>query len=76
MIRAELTLGGQLEVVHFDVETKSEAIEKVWDTYGYLTRIERLSEVEHETDSVKSTDSDESSGTSGDEKGNILQANE
>lgn len=59
MIRAELTLGGQLEVINFDVETKSEAIEKVWNTYGYLTRIERLSEVEHETDSVESTDIDE-----------------
>ena len=76
MIRAELTLGGQLEIVHFDVETKSEAIEKVWDTYGYLTRIERLSEVEHETDSVKSTDSNEPAGESGNQKGDVLQTNE
>lgn len=76
MIRAELTLGGQLEVINFDVETKSEAIEKVWSTYGYLTRIERLSEVEDETDSVKSIDIDESAGESGDEKGDVLQANE
>ena len=76
MIRAELTLGGQLEVINFDVETKSEAIEKVWNTYGYLTTIERLSEVENETDSVKSIDSDESAGTSGDEKGDVLQVNE
>lgn len=76
MIRAELTLGGQLEVINFDVETKSEAIEKVWDTYGYLTRIERLSEVEHETDSIKSIDSNESAGEGGDEKGDVLQANE
>lgn len=58
MIRAELTLGGQLEVVNFDVETKSEAIEKVWNTYGYLTTIERLSEVEDETDSVKPNNTD------------------
>lgn len=58
MIRAELTLGGQLEIINFDVETKPEAIEKIWNTYGYLTRIERLSEVEHETDSVESTDID------------------
>lgn len=76
MIRAELTLGGQLEVVNFDVETKSEAIEKVWNTYGYLTTIERLSEVEDETDSVKSIDSDESAGTSGTQEGDVLQANE
>lgn len=76
MIRAELTLGGQLEVINFDVETKSEAIEKVWNTYGYLTTIERLSEVEDETDSVKSIDSDESAGTSGTQEGDVLQANE
>lgn len=76
MIRAELTLGGQLEVINFDVETKSEAIEKVWNTYGYLTTIERLSEVEDEADSVKSIDIDEPAGTSGDTKRDLLQANE
>lgn len=64
MIRAELTLGGQLEIIDFDVETKPEAIEQIWNTYGYLTRIERLSEVERETDSIKSIDSDESAGAS------------
>lgn len=76
MIRAELTLGGQLEIIDFDVETKSEAIEKVWNTYGYLTRIERLSEVEDEADSVKSIDIDEPTGTSGAQEGDVLQANE
>lgn len=76
MIRAELTLGGQLEIIDFDVETKSEAIEQIWNTYGYLTRIERLSEVEDEADSVKSIDTDESVGTSGDTEGDILQTNE
>lgn len=58
MIRAELTLGGKLEIINFDVETKPEAIEAVWNTYGYLTRIERLSEVERETDSIQPTDAD------------------
>lgn len=76
MIRAELTLGGQLEVINFDVETKPEAIEQIWNTYGYLTRIERLSEVERETDSIESIDTDESAGASGDQEGDILQANE
>ena len=64
MIRAELTLGGQLEIIDFDVETKPEAIEQIWNTYGYLTRIERLSEVERETDSIKSNNIDESAGAS------------
>lgn len=76
MIRAEIELGGQLEVINIDVKTKSEAIEKIWNMFGYMTYIIDLEEVEDETDSVKSTDSDESAGTSGDEKGNILQINE
>lgn len=76
MIRAEIELGGQLEVVNIDVKTKSEAIEKIWNMFGYMTYIISLEEVEHETDSVKPTDTDESAGTSGDEKGDILQANE
>lgn len=60
MIRAELTLGGQLEIIDFDVETKSEVIEQIWNTYGYLTRIERLIEVEDEQiDSNKPDNVDE-----------------
>ena len=76
MIRAEIELGGQLEVVNIDVKTKSEAIEKIWSMFGYMTYIISLEEVENETDSVKSTDSDESAGTSGDPQGDILQTNE
>lgn len=76
MIRAELTLGGQLEIIDFDVETKPEAIEKIWNTYGYLTRIERLSEVKRETDSIKSNDIDESAGASGAQERDVLQTNE
>lgn len=59
MIRGELTIGGQLEIVYLDVETKPEAVEKVWNTYGYYARIERLSEVEDEADSNEPIDSDE-----------------
>ena len=76
MIRAEIELGGQLEVVNVDVKTKSEAIEKIWSMFGYMTYIISLEEVENETDSVKSTNTDEYTRTSGDEKGDILQANE
>ena len=45
MIRAEIELGGQLEVVLIEAESKSKAIEKIWDTYGYMTYIIRLEEV-------------------------------
>ena len=76
MIRAEIELGGQLEVVNIDVKTKSEAIEKIWSMFGYMTYIISLEEVENETDSVKSTDIDEYTGTRRDPQGDVLQANE
>ena len=76
MIRAEIELGGQLEVINIDVKTKSEAIEKIWSMFGYMTYIISLEEVENETDSVKSTDIDEYTGASGSTQGDILQTNE
>lgn len=63
MIRAEIELGGQLEVVNIDVKTKSEAIEKIWDMFGYMTYIIDLEEVENEPDSNKPDDDNESTGT-------------
>ena len=50
MIRAEIELGGQLQVLKLDTENKSEAIEKIWDTFGYTTYIISLEEVLNETD--------------------------
>lgn len=76
MIRAEIELGGQLEVINIDVKTKSEAIEKIWSMFGYMTYIISLEEVENETDSVKPTDSDEYTRESGDAQGDVLQVNE
>lgn len=77
MIRAEIELGGQLEVVLIEAESKSKAIEKIWDTYGYMTYIVGLEEVvDGETDSNEPIDVDESAGTSGDTEGDVLQANE
>ena len=58
MIRVEIELGGQLEVVLIEAESKSKAIEKIWDTYGYMTYIVGLEEVEDETDSIQPTDTD------------------
>ena len=59
MIRAEIELGGQLEVVFIEAESKSKAIEKIWDTYGYMTYIVRLEEVvDGEIDSDQSADTD------------------
>lgn len=77
MIRAEIELGGKLEVVHVDVKTKEEAIEFLLSKqFGFLTQIWKLEEVNDETNSIKSDDANKSAGEDGDEKGEILQANE
>lgn len=39
MIKAHIELGGQLEIIVFKVDTKKEAIEKIWETYGMATPI-------------------------------------
>ncbi len=57
MIRAEIELGGQLEVVFIEAESKSKAIEKIWETYGYMTYIIGVEEiVDGEIDSDQSAD--------------------
>ena len=59
MIRAEIELGGQLEVVFIEAESKSKAIEKIWDTYGYMTYIIGIEEVTDGTiDSNQPADTD------------------
>ena len=59
MIRAEIELGGQLEVVLIEAESKSKAIEMIWNTYGYMTYIVELEEVVDDTiDSIQPTDTD------------------
>lgn len=59
MIRVEIELCGQLEVVFIEAESKSKAIEKIWDTYGYMTYIIGLEEVVDGTiDSNQPADTD------------------
>lgn len=77
MVRAEIELGGQLEVINIEAKTKSEAIEKIWNMFGYMTYIISLEEVEDEqVDSNESDDSNELDGASGSTQGDVLQANE
>lgn len=59
MIRAEIELGGQLQVLKLDTESKPEAIEKIWNTFGYTTYIINLEEVVNETDINSTTNPDE-----------------
>lgn len=63
MIRAEIELGGKLEVVHVDVKTKEEAIEFLLSKqFGFLTQIWKLEAVQDEADSGKSDNTDKSKG--------------
>lgn len=62
MIRAEIELGGQLEVIDTKAKDKSEAIEEIWRTYGLMTYIISLREVNDETNSIKSDDANKSKG--------------
>ena len=52
MIRAEIELGGQLAVVFIEAENNSQAIEKIWNTYGYMTYIIGLEDVIDDTEEV------------------------
>ena len=82
MIKADVVIAEQRQIVEVPVDDKSDAIRVLWNTYGLGIDIKGWIEDDQEevkdeqTDSNESTDSDESDGTSGDEKGDILQANE
>ena len=81
MIKADVKIAEQRQIIEVPVDDKSDAIRVLWNTYGpgidIKGWVEDQEEVKDEqTDSNESTDSDESDGTSGDEKGDILQANE
>ncbi|QIM45728.1 hypothetical protein GPZ88_01055 [Streptococcus ruminicola] len=69
MIKADVTIAEQRQIVDVPVETKSEAIRVLWNTYGLAIDInrwvgdEKQEEVEDEqVDSNESDDSGESSG--------------
>lgn len=78
MIKADIKIAEQRQIVDVPVETKSEAIRVLWNTYGLGIDIKRwIEEVKDEqTDSNESSDSNGSDGTSGDQEGDLLQVNE
>lgn len=80
MIKADVVIAEQRQIVDVPVETKSEAIRVLWDTYGLAIDIKGWvdddEEVKDEADSVKPTDTDEYTRKSGDPQGDVLQANE
>lgn len=80
MIKADVVIAEQRQIVDVPVETKPEAIRVLWDTYGLGIDIKGWvddEEVENgQTDSTESDNPNGSAGTSGDEKGDVLQTNE
>lgn len=81
MIKADIKIAEQRQIVEVPVDNKSDAIRVLWNTYGLGIDIKRWveddqEEVEDETDSIKSIDIDEPAGTSGTQEGDVLQANE
>ena len=82
MIKADVKIAEQRQIIEVPVDDKSDAIRVLWNTYGPGIDIKRWVEDDQEevkdeqTDSVKSTDIDEHTGASGDPQGDILQANE
>ena len=82
MIKADVVIAEQRQIVEVPVDNKSDAIRVLWNTYGLGIDIKRWDEDDQEevkdeqVDSNESSDSNESDGTSGDQQGDILQVNE
>lgn len=79
MIKADVVIAEQRQIVEVPVDNKSDAIRVLWNTYGLGIDIKRWVEDDQEevkdeqTDSDESSDSNESDGTSGDPQGDLLQ---
>lgn len=81
MIKADVVIAEQRQIVEVPVDNKSDAIRVLWNTYGLGIDIKRLVDDDEEVkdeqvDSTEPDNSDESDGTSGDQQGDVLQANE
>ena len=82
MIKADVKIAEQRQIIEVPVDNKSDAIRVLWNTYGPGIDIKRWVEDDQEevkdeqVDSIESDDSNEYDGTSGDPQGDILQANE
>lgn len=80
MIKADVVIAEQRQIVEVPVDNKSDAIRVLWNTYGLGIDIKRWVEDEEvkdeQVDSNESSDSNESDGTSRDPQGDVLQANE
>lgn len=82
MIKADVVIAEQRQIVEVPVDNKSDAIRVLWNTYGLGIDIKRWVEDEQEevkdeqVDSNEPDDSGELDGKGGDSQGDILQADE
>ncbi|RHF37849.1 hypothetical protein [Streptococcus lutetiensis] len=82
MIKADVKIAEQRQIIEVPVDNKSDAIRVLWNTYGPGIDIKRWVEDDQEevkdeqVDSNESSDSNGSDGTSGDQEGDLLQINE
>lgn len=80
MIKADVVIAEQRQIVEVPVDNKSDAIRVLWNTYGLGIDIKGWVDDEEvkdeQVDSNESSDSNESDGTSGDPQGDILQTDE
>lgn len=82
MIKADVKIAEQRQIIEVPVDDKSDAIRVLWNTYGPGIDIKRWVEDDQEevkdeqVDSNESSDSNGSDRTSGTPQGDILQANE
>ena len=78
MIKADVVIAEQRQIIEVPVDDKSDAIRVLWDTYGAGIDIKRWVEDDQEevkdeqVDSNESSDSNGSDGTSGDQEGDLL----
>lgn len=83
MIKADVTIAEQRQIIDVPVTNESDAIRVLWNTYGAAIKINRWIETEQkeevedeQIDSNEPDDTGESDRTSGDTKGDVLQADE
>lgn len=85
MIKADVVIAEQRQIIDVPVMTKSEAIRVIFEQFGISTEIKRWIDDEEQkqeevkdeqVDSEESNHVDDAERASGNEKGDVLQANE
>lgn len=83
MIKADVVIAEQRQIIDVPVMTKPEAIRVIFKTYGISTEIKRWIEdkeqeevKDEQVNSEESNDVDDAKRASGNQEGDVLQSNE